>query len=184
MQGRRTRSRGACANCKKRKRKCDQTRPGCLACSSRHIPCDGYELKLQWGCGVASRGRLAGSNLPTLDAGLGLGPRWTKSDVSASSSHSIVRFLEHSADTDSRQLLESPPQLLGPLEPGLSLDQVSDTNRHVEDFVVDDHDCERDDHLLTKCSWLVCIIPSYWTTPSILLLLILDDVIASLSHRA
>ncbi|UZP36722.1 hypothetical protein NXS19_004538 [Fusarium pseudograminearum] len=115
MQGRRTRSRGACANCKKRKRKCDQTRPGCLACSSRHIPCDGYELKLQWGCGVASRGRLAGSNLPTLDAGLGLGPRWTKSDTQTAANY-----------------------------------QVSDTNRHVEDFVVDDHDCERDDHLLTK----------------------------------
>ncbi|KAH6988841.1 hypothetical protein BKA56DRAFT_477064 [Ilyonectria sp. MPI-CAGE-AT-0026] len=68
MPERKTRSRGACATCKRRKRKCDEARPSCLVCQRRQLPCEGYALKLQWDCGVASRGRRAGYALPILSA--------------------------------------------------------------------------------------------------------------------
>lgn len=43
------RSRGGCATCKRRKRKCDETRPKCLACRAKGIECDGYDIRLRWG---------------------------------------------------------------------------------------------------------------------------------------
>jgi hypothetical protein len=42
------RSRGGCHNCKRRKRKCDETRPQCRACQSRGDSCGGYNLQLRW----------------------------------------------------------------------------------------------------------------------------------------
>ncbi|KAF5986293.1 transcriptional regulatory protein pro-1 [Fusarium coicis] len=58
------RSRGGCLNCKARKRKCDQARPECHACSQRGIRCQGYSTPLRWVNGVASRGRFAGASVP------------------------------------------------------------------------------------------------------------------------
>lgn len=43
------RSRGGCATCKRRKRKCDETRPACMACRTKGIECDGYDIRLRWG---------------------------------------------------------------------------------------------------------------------------------------
>lgn len=42
------RSRGGCATCKRRKRKCDETRPACMACRAKGIECDGYDIRLRW----------------------------------------------------------------------------------------------------------------------------------------
>jgi hypothetical protein len=58
------RSRGGCLNCKARKRKCDQGRPECQACSQRGMRCQGYSTPLRWVNGVASRGRFAGAPIP------------------------------------------------------------------------------------------------------------------------
>ncbi|KAF5555085.1 transcriptional regulatory protein pro-1 [Fusarium napiforme] len=58
------RSRGGCLNCKARKRKCDQARPECRACSQRGMRCQGYSTPLRWVNGVASRGRFAGASVP------------------------------------------------------------------------------------------------------------------------
>ncbi|KAH7029881.1 uncharacterized protein B0I36DRAFT_326453 [Microdochium trichocladiopsis] len=58
------RSRTGCATCRKRKRKCDETRPACRACTSRGVECGGYSLELRWGNAVASRGHLAGATTP------------------------------------------------------------------------------------------------------------------------
>ncbi|KAH6979061.1 hypothetical protein EDB82DRAFT_527146 [Fusarium venenatum] len=58
------RSRGGCLNCKARKRKCDQGRPECQACSQRGMRCQGYSTPLRWVNGVASRGRFAGASIP------------------------------------------------------------------------------------------------------------------------
>lgn len=58
------RSRGGCLNCKARKRKCDQARPECHACSQRGMRCQGYSTPLRWVNGVASRGRFAGASVP------------------------------------------------------------------------------------------------------------------------
>ncbi|KAJ8107776.1 hypothetical protein OPT61_g8630 [Boeremia exigua] len=54
-----------CALCTKRRIRCDRTAPSCLKCASRNLVCPGFDLvRLRWGQGVASRGRLAGSQLP------------------------------------------------------------------------------------------------------------------------
>ncbi|KAF5694477.1 transcriptional regulatory protein pro-1 [Fusarium denticulatum] len=66
------RSRGGCLNCKARKRKCDQARPECHACSQRGMKCQGYSTPLRWVNGVASRGRFAGASVP--DASLVANP--------------------------------------------------------------------------------------------------------------
>lgn len=58
------RSRGGCSNCKRRKRKCDETRPDCRACQRRGIQCEGYNTTLKWTNGIASRGRFAGAAIP------------------------------------------------------------------------------------------------------------------------
>jgi len=58
------RSRTGCATCRKRKRKCDETRPACRACTARGVECGGYNLELRWGNAVASRGHLAGATTP------------------------------------------------------------------------------------------------------------------------
>ncbi|KAM0273837.1 hypothetical protein ACHAPA_001415 [Fusarium lateritium] len=113
MSGRKTRSRGACSNCKTRKRKCDQTRPACIACQSRNQICDGYQLKLQWGFGVASRGRFAGSAVPTLDAAPDSERGSTTSSNSPSVNYSVARFLDDPLDSDDGLPMGSPPRLPG-----------------------------------------------------------------------
>ncbi|KAF4498555.1 Transcriptional regulatory pro-1 [Fusarium agapanthi] len=68
------RSRGGCLNCKARKRKCDQARPGCHACSQRGMRCQGYSTPLRWVNGVASRGRFAGASVPDASLVANQGP--------------------------------------------------------------------------------------------------------------
>ncbi|KAH1319402.1 hypothetical protein KXV81_008131 [Aspergillus fumigatus] len=58
------RSRGGCWTCKAKHRKCDRCRPTCQACTDQGIPCDGYEVRLRWGSGIASRGLYAGAEAP------------------------------------------------------------------------------------------------------------------------
>lgn len=50
--------------CKAKHRKCDCARPTCQAFTDQGIPCDGYEVRLRWGSGIASRGRYAGAEAP------------------------------------------------------------------------------------------------------------------------
>ncbi|KAL6922627.1 hypothetical protein FSST1_006653 [Fusarium sambucinum] len=65
------RSRNGCTTCKRRHRKCDETKPACLQCQNHNLQCDGYAIKLQWDVGVASRGRLTGASVPVLlDGGI------------------------------------------------------------------------------------------------------------------
>ncbi|RAK95302.1 Zn(II)2Cys6 transcription factor [Aspergillus ibericus CBS 121593] len=53
-----------CWTCKARRRKCDRARPTCQACRDRGLACEGYEIRLQWGTGIASRGRFTGADAP------------------------------------------------------------------------------------------------------------------------
>lgn len=64
IQDKMSRSRAGCATCKKRHRKCDETRPVCLACKAQGLKCDGYDVILRWGAGIASRGQFAGASSP------------------------------------------------------------------------------------------------------------------------
>ncbi|KAK1997754.1 hypothetical protein LX36DRAFT_577706 [Colletotrichum falcatum] len=78
------RSRGGCPNCKRRKRKCDETRPECRACQTRGVRCEGYNTMLKWNNGIASRGRFARAAVPDDDAAQ-RGPEPTPTTSSSSS---------------------------------------------------------------------------------------------------
>ncbi|KAJ5368640.1 uncharacterized protein N7496_008400 [Penicillium cataractarum] len=60
----RHRSHKGCWTCKRKRIQCDETRPGCQKCSSRGVTCEGYEIRLRWGAGIASRGRYSGAEKP------------------------------------------------------------------------------------------------------------------------
>lgn len=62
------RSKDGCHTCKRRRRKCDQTRPTCLTCQQGGHHCEGYEVRLRWNVGVASRGHLTGAPIPDPEA--------------------------------------------------------------------------------------------------------------------
>ncbi|KAJ5376804.1 hypothetical protein N7509_013690 [Penicillium cosmopolitanum] len=59
-----TRSYQGCWTCKRRRRRCDNTRPTCQGCARRGVECEGYEVRLRWGSGIASRGRYTGADKP------------------------------------------------------------------------------------------------------------------------
>lgn len=43
-----TRSKTGCATCRRRKKRCDERKPTCLACEKNNVVCEGYEPKQQW----------------------------------------------------------------------------------------------------------------------------------------
>ncbi|KAM0718056.1 hypothetical protein Q7P37_006388 [Cladosporium fusiforme] len=43
-----TRSKTGCATCRRRKKRCDERKPSCLACEKNNVVCEGYEPKQQW----------------------------------------------------------------------------------------------------------------------------------------
>ncbi|KAL3496404.1 C6 finger domain protein [Aspergillus germanicus] len=65
---------GGCWTCKVKHRKCDRARPSCRTCEERGIVCEGYDVRLRWGVGVASRGRFTGAEAPTV-ASVSVAPR-------------------------------------------------------------------------------------------------------------
>ncbi|KAI5288885.1 hypothetical protein KEM52_000991, partial [Ascosphaera acerosa] len=65
--GRAKRSKHGCRTCRRRRKKCDETRPTCLGCRKLGLECEGYERPLIWGNGIASRGKLKGATVPTMD---------------------------------------------------------------------------------------------------------------------
>ena len=55
-----------CRTCNRRRIKCDRSLPTCKKCGLKDLKCPGYGLRIQWGQGVASRGKLTGKTLPVL----------------------------------------------------------------------------------------------------------------------
>ncbi|CAK4035029.1 hypothetical protein BAUCODRAFT_70890 [Lecanosticta acicola] len=45
------RSKTGCGTCRRRKKKCDETKPVCLNCEKNNVVCDGYEPKQPWRSG-------------------------------------------------------------------------------------------------------------------------------------
>lgn len=64
MPSSKKRSHSGCWTCRRRHRKCDGGRPNCRVCVERNIPCEGYQVRLRWGTGIASRGRFTGAEKP------------------------------------------------------------------------------------------------------------------------
>ena len=46
-----SRSKTGCGTCRRRKKKCDETKPACLNCEKNNVVCDGYEPKQPWRSG-------------------------------------------------------------------------------------------------------------------------------------
>ncbi|KAJ5144047.1 uncharacterized protein N7515_002834 [Penicillium bovifimosum] len=57
-----------CWTCKKRRIQCDEVHPTCRKCRSRGITCEGYEIRLRWGAGIASRGKYSGAEKPVKES--------------------------------------------------------------------------------------------------------------------
>lgn len=64
----RHRSFKGCWSCKKRRIQCDEARPACQKCCSRGLICGGYEIRLRWGAGIASRGKYSGADKPVRES--------------------------------------------------------------------------------------------------------------------
>lgn len=64
----RHRSFKGCWTCKKRRIQCDEIRPACQKCSARGLTCEGYEIRLRWGAGIASRGKYSGAEKPVKES--------------------------------------------------------------------------------------------------------------------
>ncbi|BCS27763.1 Zn(II)2Cys6 transcription factor domain-containing protein [Aspergillus puulaauensis] len=60
----RHRSHRGCWTCKRKRVQCDEARPRCQKCIIRGIVCEGYEIRLRWVAGIASRGRYNGAEKP------------------------------------------------------------------------------------------------------------------------
>ncbi|KAF3386863.1 hypothetical protein F1880_000799 [Penicillium rolfsii] len=76
-----TRSYQGCWTCKRRRRRCDNARPTCRNCSQRGVDCEGYEVRLRWGSGIASRGRFTGADKP-LEENVPTRPKGRRRDLS------------------------------------------------------------------------------------------------------
>jgi hypothetical protein len=139
------RSRSGCAECKRRRRKCDETRPGCLACRKRDIHCGGYGVNLQWGVGIASRGRFVGATIPVQTAEKGSSTCSARKALGSSSS--IYSSRRSSCTTDrSAGSTCSPPNQTS-FEPSHELqDGRSHIRRSVEDLYLFDQGAQLSTH--------------------------------------
>ncbi|XHG09637.1 hypothetical protein AWENTII_012683 [Aspergillus wentii] len=85
----RQRSHEGCWTCKKRRRKCDNGRPTCQNCHQRGVPCEGYEVRLRWGSGIASRGRFTGADKPVGEC-VSARPKGRQRDLEKKRKQSVV----------------------------------------------------------------------------------------------
>ena len=148
----RKRTRDGCWTCKLRHQKCDGARPRCANCQQIGRECGGFEVRLQWGNGVASRGRLAGASLPVqaeADAGRPLRrgrqrdlQKDTHSLTHPSGAHRLPRdvgfqsVLDAGVATDSRTPAAQNTQLDSQtnLEPDLHMDLETDLQISPESY--------------------------------------------------
>ncbi|KAJ5193651.1 hypothetical protein N7491_000982 [Penicillium cf. griseofulvum] len=101
----RHRSFKGCWTCKKRRIQCDELRPGCQKCSSRGLTCEGYEIRLRWGAGIASRGKYSGAEKPVKES---IPPRSKRRwDMRNKGDKSPL------GDEDGQPVLVSQPQMKG-----------------------------------------------------------------------
>ncbi|EXJ58423.1 hypothetical protein A1O7_05848 [Cladophialophora yegresii CBS 114405] len=56
-----------CRTCNRRRIRCDRSLPTCKKCALKELTCPGYGLRIQFGQGVASRGKLTGKALPIIE---------------------------------------------------------------------------------------------------------------------
>lgn len=114
------RSYGGCWTCKKAKRKCDSQRPVCKTCQKRGVDCEGYDVRLRWGSGIASRGHFTGADKP-LKESVPPRPKGRRRDLSRERQRVQLEELEalldqSSCDSDALSMTDHgshPVQILG-----------------------------------------------------------------------
>ncbi|KJX98041.1 C6 transcription factor OefC like protein [Zymoseptoria brevis] len=65
------RSKTGCGTCRRRKKKCDETKPSCTNCEKNNYVCTGYEPKQLWRGGRVKAPMTKSLNLPPLVKGMG-----------------------------------------------------------------------------------------------------------------
>lgn len=94
-----TRSHQGCWTCKRKRRRCDNAQPQCNNCARLGIECEGYEVRLRWGSGIASRGRFTGAEKPIQDSVLSR-PKGRKRDLAKGKKAAIRLNDNHSPFDD------------------------------------------------------------------------------------
>ncbi|KAF4958729.1 hypothetical protein FSARC_10954 [Fusarium sarcochroum] len=84
-----------CQTCTKRRIQCDRSIPSCQKCCSRGLICPGYQFRLRWDQGVASRGKLTGKTVPLRSPSI-------KIDISAAPEQLKTVQSQDGADNDTR----------------------------------------------------------------------------------
>ncbi|KAJ6044886.1 hypothetical protein N7499_007390 [Penicillium canescens] len=103
-----TRSYQGCWTCKRRRRRCDNARPTCQNCAERGVVCEGYEVRLRWGSGIASRGYFTGAAKPVKGSAPSR-PRGRQRDLSRERKKRETEGLGISSGSDGNRALEDSP---------------------------------------------------------------------------
>ncbi|KAE8353199.1 hypothetical protein BDV28DRAFT_112916 [Aspergillus coremiiformis] len=98
------RTQGGCWTCKKIRRKCDSTRPACRVCQRRAVECEGYEIRLRWGSGIASRGRFTGAGEP-VESSIPPRTKGRQRDLSREKRRKLARICRNNG----QETTDSPP---------------------------------------------------------------------------
>lgn len=136
-----SRSRGGCLNCRQRRRKCDQQRPSCAACSRRHVQCSGYSTEYRWinHVAVSNGSRYAGS-AEVYDAPCNLLPGVTLTAPPPTYDSRITQPLfRNCRQQDNPPLHFIEPKLIfrAVLHSGLRLFYKTQSNTWIQPFLVD-----------------------------------------------
>ncbi|KIW19518.1 hypothetical protein PV08_00090 [Exophiala spinifera] len=140
-----------CRTCNRRRVRCDRSLPGCRKCGLKGLECPGYGLRIQWGQGVASRGRLTGKTLPILESAppypnRAVEERALVSPTAESRSDAVASRQETYAASGSRDLLDdregdsstSPPEVAIPVPDDLqsAFQPIYDRSRNCNPFAL------------------------------------------------
>ncbi|KAF4990478.1 hypothetical protein FDECE_14362 [Fusarium decemcellulare] len=115
------RSHSGCWTCKSLRRKCDEARPACVGCQRRGVPCQGYEKRLRWGNGIASRGHFAGAERPTAEL-VSKSPKGRMRDMRRIASSLEAAEAEHPPSHSSPESQSQQPP--SPPAPGEKLEEA------------------------------------------------------------
>ncbi|CAG8110147.1 unnamed protein product [Penicillium nalgiovense] len=139
-----------CPKCRSTRINCDRTLPGCRKCVSRGFRCPRYGLILRWNQGVASRGPLAGNQVPVRNLIVG----------DASLEQDIPRLSEQVQRTVSEQCLVSIPRVPNVQIDSMTLELMHHFNQNISTKLawVD----------VPNNPWRQIIIPLAWASRAVL----------------
>ncbi|KAJ9609478.1 hypothetical protein H2200_005805 [Cladophialophora chaetospira] len=88
-----------CRTCNRRRIRCDRSLPTCKKCALKDLSCPGYGLRIQFGQGVASRGKLMGKALPIIEPA----PQATLDETLSLRSLTPAEYINPNEEVESRE---------------------------------------------------------------------------------